>query len=283
MSDSPNTQMQEAVQRLIGRCILQVQEYERAMKAILVQHMQAGTEEALETQRAARAAKFAEMPLGGLVNALFETYIVPEGNDGALTVDDDAPTDRVSISIRHGLVMEPQQLDQTRAAIKEMVAMRNELVHCLIDKFDLSNESGCAAAIEHLEHCRDRIEVHHRELMAWTHVIEAMNASFAQFVQTETFNDLVVHGIAHDGSFNWPSAGIVRVLKLAAKELAEDGWTRLEQAQAWIAADYPKHVPVKYGCRTWRQVLSESRLFDLQYRVGEDGQKVAWFRPRPSV
>lgn len=56
MSDSPNTQMQEAVQRLIGRCILQVQEYERAMKAILVQHMQAGTEEALETQRAARAA-----------------------------------------------------------------------------------------------------------------------------------------------------------------------------------------------------------------------------------
>lgn len=31
---------------------------------------------------------------------------------------------------------------------------------------------------------------------------------------------------------------------------------------------------------TWPQVLSESRLFDLQYRAGDDGRKAAWFRER---
>ncbi|WP_329957955.1 OST-HTH/LOTUS domain-containing protein [Stenotrophomonas sp. 232] len=89
----------------------------------------------------------------------------------------------------------------------------------------------------------------------------------------------MIHGIAPDGSVDWPSAGIVRALRDAAAELAIDGWTPVASAGRWIAERLPEHLPAKYGCSSWRQVVHESRLFELRYRdVG--GQRAAWYRAK---
>lgn len=74
--------------------------------------------------------------------------------------------------------------------------------------------------------------------------------------------------------------GIVRALREASETLSEGGLTRLDRARDWIAAHHPDQTPSKYGCRTWPQVLSESKLFELVYRVGDDGKRVGWFRER---
>ena len=102
----------------------------------------------------------------------------------------------------------------------------------------------------------------------------------AQFTQSPVFLDLLLNGVAPDGTFAWPDTGIVRVLLEATRMFAVEGWTRLDRARAWITKTHPEQTPEKYACRTWPQALSESRLFDLQYRPGEDGRKVAWFRER---
>ncbi|MEY3252688.1 MAG: hypothetical protein RL227_1661 [Pseudomonadota bacterium] len=91
---------------------------------------------------------------------------------------------------------------------------------------------------------------------------------------------MVVNGIAPDGTFDWTHTGIVRALREASETLSEGGLTRLDRARDWIAAHHPDQTPSKYGCRTWPQVLSESKLFELVYRVGDDGKRVGWFRER---
>lgn len=263
--------------------MLRLQEYERVLKRILANHEFAGPVESLETQLAAQDEKFAGKTLGNLVSSLFERLAVPEGYKRDLLPEDDLQLDRPCFAFSYRIAMEPSKLAETRAALVELVGLRNELVHHFIERFDLYSDEGCTAAVEHLRGCYERIDFHHRQLMAWVHGLEQAGAQMASFAQSEAFRDVLVNGIALDGSFEWACAGIVRALKGAAAELAEDGWTRLDVARAWIEAVHSEQTPAKYGCRTWPQVLSESRMFDLEYRAGEDGRKVAWFRQRSAA
>lgn len=101
----------------------------------------------------------------------------------------------------------------------------------------------------------------------------------AEFVQSDVFHDLVVNGIAPDGTVDWSAAGIVRELRGAARELAVDGWTPVATAGRWNAERHPEQLRAKYGCSSWRQVLHESRQFELRYRE-IDGRRAAWYRPK---
>lgn len=264
----------------MGRCMLRLQQYERLMKTMLAHHELAGPVETLEAQRSARVEKLADKTLGTLVKTLFETYAVAAGYERELLPEDKTPTDRISMAFSHRVTMEPERLARTRAALEELVAMRNELVHHFIERFDLCSDDGCAAAVRHLEGCCERIDLRHGELVAWAQGMDKARALMASFAQTEVFHDVVVNGFARDGSFEWSGSGIVQVLREASRSLSEDGWTRLDQALARIASSHPEQTPAKYGCRTWQQVLGESRLFDLEYRTADDGRKVAWFRER---
>ena len=90
----------------------------------------------------------------------------------------------------------------------------------------------------------------------------------------------MVNGIAPDGSFEWSNTGIVRALRQAVVANADAGWARLDAVRTWLAEHEPEKMPEKYGRRTWPQVISESKLFDLQYRRSADDRKEAWIRER---
>lgn len=275
---SPETQRE--VQRLLGRCMLRLQQYEHLMKTVLVQHELAGPVDELEQQRSLRVEKLSAKTLGQLVTVLFETCVVPDGFERELSPASSRLTDRFSFAFSHRVTMEPERLAGVRSAIEDLVQLRNDLVHHFIEQFDLRTHDGCAAAISHLEGTYDRIDRYYGELEAWAKGMGEARAVMAQFMQTATFREMLVNGIAPDGSFEWPATGIVAVLREATRQLAAEGWTPLESAKAWIQAIYPEQTPEKYGCRSWPHVLHESKLFDLTYRLDETGRKRGWFRER---
>ena len=125
-----------------------------------------------------------------------------------------------------------------------------------------------------------RIDRHYLELVAWATNMEKAREAAASFAQSQAFHDLVVNGIAPDGSFEWSNTGIVRALHQAVVANADAGWARLDDVRTWLANHEPEQTPEKYGCRTWPQVASHSKLFDLQYRMSADGRKEAWIRER---
>lgn len=279
-NEDPRPELQRDVQRLLGRCLLRVQQYERLLKAMLAHHELAGSVETLAAQRVERAEKLSERSLGMLVKALFETYVVPEGYERELLPEGKTPTDRIAMAFSLRMEMTPEVRSKTKAAVEELVDLRNQLVHHLIERFDVWTEEGCVDAVRHLQDSYDRIDRHVLELTEWAKSMEEARGLAAQFTQSPTFLDMLINGIAPDGTFEWPNTGIVRAIREASKQLASGGWTRLDQARAWIQETHPEQKPEKYGCRTWPQVLSESRQFDLQYLAENNGRKVAWFRAR---
>lgn len=271
---------QREVQRLLGRCMLRLQQYEQLMKTLLAHHEMAGPVDTLEAHRSSRVEKLSDKSLGHLVKVLFETYVVPDGFERELLPESSTPTDRVSFAFSHRVTMEPERLAEVRNAVEELVKVRNDLVHHLMEQFDLWTDDGCFAAISHLTAIYDRIDKHYVELEAWAGQMDTARSMMAQFMQSDAFREMLVNGIAPDGSFDWPATGIVSVLRESTKRLAVEGWTSLEAAKAWVQANHPKQTPETYGCRSWPQVLSESSLFDLTYRLDAEGRKLGWFRER---
>lgn len=176
--------------------------------------------------------------------------------------------------------MEPDRWRRANAAVEELVQTRNELVHHLIDRFDLWTEEGCAGAARHLKACDERVDGHYEELRQWAEGLDEAKKMVAAYIQSPEFHDASVNGIAPDGCFDWPDTGIVRALPEALTAVGEGGWARPDLARDWLALNLPEQSPEKYRCASWPQVLHGSRLFQLAYRLGEDGLKLAWFRER---
>lgn len=270
---------QREVQRLLGRCLLRLQQYEHLIKAIVAHHDIAGPAHALESIRAERIADTATKTLGTLVGYFVGSYVVTDEADNFDKVEDKAPNDVMSFRMRTSMSMSAEDYARTEADLKELVLLRNNLVHHFIDQHDLWSLDGCRGANDALLAAYSRIDEHFEQLRGWAEHMDQARRLIAEFVQSDAFHDLVANGIAPDGTVDWPAAGIVRVLREAAGALAVDGWTPVASAGRWIAERHPEQLPGKYGCSSWRQVVHESRLFELRYR-DVDGRRAAWYRPK---
>jgi len=286
MSVDDVTIQQRDVQRLLGRCLLRLQQYEGLLKSLLAHHELSGPPAQLQARQAERISDLATTSLGNLAKILFESYVVAR-QPGEIAASDDeelksAEPVEITIRTRMTLEMSPDDYARTKQAIKELVDLRNTLVHHFIETFNVWTLDGCAQATEHLTDCYGRIDAHFEQLRHWAVHMDNARALAASFMQSEQFQDFLVNGIAPDGVVEWAHAGIVACLREAATLRGPDGWTLLESAIEFIGRSHPEQKPEKYGCRSWPQVLNESRVFDLQYRDVAGMPRAAWFRERPN-
>jgi len=278
------TTPQREVQRLLGRCLLRLQQYEGLLKSLLAHHEVEGPLADLQVRQAERVAALATTSLGNLAKALFESYVVARAKNGASTVDDgvdSAGSTEITIRTRMTLEMAPEDFGKTKDAIKELVDLRNALVHHFIETFNVWTVDGCARAAEHLTESYGRIDTHFEQLRQWAVSMDNAKALHASFMQSAEFQDFLVNGIAPDGMVDWPRAGVVACLREASTLLGVDGWAKLDAAVEYISTKHPEQTPEKYACRSWPQVLNESRVFDTQYRDVPGKPRAAWYRERP--
>ena len=268
---------QREVQRQLGRCMIRLQQYERLLKAIMADNDLSGPAHALEAIRAKRITDTASKTLGTLVGQFLGTYVVTHGTDTSADTLDDVPEDVVAFSMRMHLSLSAEDHARARDDLRELVLLRNQLVHQFLDQHNLWTLEGCDSAHAALVAAYARIDQGFTQLQCWAkHMLDARE-KMAEFVNSDTFRDWIVNGIAPDGSVIWPMAGVVSALREASKELAVDGWTPVASAGRWIMERQPDQQPGKYGCASWKHVLHESRLFELRYR-DVNGRRAAWYR-----
>lgn len=273
---------QREVQRLLGRCLLRLQQYERLIKAIVVHHEIAGPIHELESIRMTRAADTASKTLGTLMGYFMgDIIVIDEVHTSSDILTYVSDTD-ISVGMRMQISVSTEDFARIKDELKELVSLRNDLVHHFIDQFDLWSVDGCRSAHDALITAYSRIDQHYEQLRGWAEHMDQANRLAAEFVQSEVFYDSVINGIAPDGTVDWSAASVVRRLREAAAELAVEGWTPVALAGRWISDRYPEQLPAKYGCSSWRQVVHESRLFELRYQE-VDGQRAAWYRIKEST
>lgn len=271
---------QREVQRWLGRCVLVLQQYEGLIKSINAHHELSGPAPELARLRQARIGAAATDTLGQSVGKLAGSFLVNGERASVEPASCSGTRDAASISFRINMSLSEADYIQTRASLKEIVELRNELVHHFIERFDLWSIQGCEDAHAYLQGTYARFAADFTRLRAWAGDMKEAVDQTISFMQSDACIDLFVNAIPPDGKIRWSTSGIVRGLREAANALAIDGWTALDTATSWLAQHHPEQQPAIYRCRSWPQVLHESRCFELRYRTAEDGARVAWFRPR---
>ena len=269
--------LQRDVQRLLGRCMLQLQAYERQLKAIVAHTRFSFGSRTLDTAQKERVAATARKTLGTLVGELLGSYLVADEIAAQASAEDDAPEEEMWIEARFCFSLTAEDLARIEHGLRELVLLRNDLVHHFIDQHDVWSPDGCRAAQDVLVAAYDRIVLHYQELQTWAKSLDEGLRQHREFLGSHVSRDFIVYGIAPDGTVHWPDSGIVKALREEASELTVEGWTSVESAGRWIAERYPALLPAKYRCRSWRQVVHESGLFDLCY-MDRGGRRAAWYR-----
>lgn len=270
--------LQYEVQRKLGRCMLRLQQYERLLKTMVAGMAVKGP---IERFQAAQDQKLADMrtkTLGTLVGMFTGNHLTVAFSDVEARPDYDTGSGIQSVdvawaSIRFNISMSPERYAQSKDGLAELVALRNDLVHHLIERFDIFNENGCRATVTHLDACYEKIDGHFERLKDWATSLAETQALASSFLQSKSFKDMFVHGINPDGSVCWARSTIVECLHKAETTCQVGGWTSLDAAIEFISKENRDEVPSRYGCKTWRQVLRKSGLFELRSIGGSVGNR----------
>jgi hypothetical protein len=273
--------IQRIVQRKLGRCLLRLQQYEQLLKAIVPHCELSGPADRLSIIREQKVAWAKNQTMGTLMGRLTESFLTPPCPNEEESQTEADVGDQISLRYRNQLEMPAEHYEATKVALKEMVDLRNELVHHFVERFELWSESGCRAADGFLEESYETIDRHCLNLQCWAKTMIEARAIMASIIQSQTFED-VLDGIRVDGSVDWPGSGICRCLREAETKLAEGGWTRLEASILWMGGTYPEQTPKRYGCRRWRHVLHESRQFEIRKSQAGNERTAVWYRSKIS-
>ena len=278
--------LQHEVQRKLGRCMLRLQQYEQLLKTMVVGMAVKGPIERFQAVHDQKLADMRTKTLGTLVSMFTGNHLTAALPDVEAGPGDDAGTGVQSVdvawaSMRFNISMSPERYAQTKDGLAELVALRNDLIHHFLERFDIFDGSGCCVAATHLDACYEQIDVHFERLKDWARSLAETQALASSFLQSKSFEDMFVHGINPDGSVCWARSTIVECLHKAETACQVGGWTSLDTAIEFISKENRDQVPSRYGCKTWRQVLRKSGLFELRSiggSVGNSGE--TWYRIR---
>jgi hypothetical protein len=268
------------VHRKLGRCMCRLQQYERLMKAMLAEHDLSGTPHDWQSRRQARVEFFAVMTLGTLVKHLKRSYLSTNlsGQETADEGTEPEVTDQIWLSVRAGMRLEPDAFARTVSGLEELVALRNELVHHLMERFDLWNPGSCADADAYLERSYERVDRHLLELLEWARHSDKARELMASALASDAIQEHIAQTVPSPPLVLNADSNIVQCLREAQAFLAVDGWTLLEDAIDFIRITSEEESPSRYNCLNWRQVLRDSGVFEYERPALPDreGLRVAY-------
>lgn len=262
--------IQAEVERQFGACLLRLQGYELLLKAVVSQHHTTVHEDENGTLQRTPSICSDRKTLGTLVGHLLDSVLTDGDQTEALASNDEEHTSSIQFVIN----LRAEDFARIETDLRQLVTLRNNLVHHFLTIHDLNSLDGCVTALASLSSASTQIKGAKETLKTWVRGMEQAQREMAQHLTPEA----VQHFVRHD-RFPWPNTAIVQALLQAEAALSEQGWTPVAAAILWISEHYPDERPAGYRCRSWRQVIHETGLFELQYRHA-DGERRAWFRSR---
>ena len=159
---------QRQVQRWMGRCMISLQQSERMLKALLVDsqismRMPAAAIGPPHITRAYEQGKVANMTLGGLVGLFCSEVMVAEAREETEVVSEEFPN-QLAFDTHFSISVDQAEHVKLIASMREMVQLRNDLVHHLIERFNLTCLEGCADALAFLQSAYERAENFRKQL-----------------------------------------------------------------------------------------------------------------------
>lgn len=285
MEEPSYAELQRVVQRKLGRCLIQIQQYELLLKEIVAKSEISGAMRAMDAQIADNFSAVANKTMGLLVGELTEKCIRPTlveseqtqseqataasagaAGDGADEADDDDyPAGWARL--RSSISMSPDRHAQLIADLQDLVDLRNDLVHHFVEGQDLVSEEGCIAAEMYLDDCYAEIDRHLVSLRGWATSMNEAKQKLASFLASPECKEFLIAELTPPSSAPRAAAlpTLIELLQRAeAAQTKDDGWASLNSAIAFVKTVAPEETLTKHSFGSWRQVIHEAGQFEVR-------------------
>jgi hypothetical protein len=263
--------LKEQIALEYGRCLLQLQQFELMLKAALPTMKVSGFSDELVGNIERYRQFLVGKTLGHLVGQWSQRITL--GDEQEI---DDALHNRAYISISVGL----EDGEWMSEKLKQLVELRNELVHHFLSRFGLNSEASCQEAIDFLATVANIIKDNRDALHSFLTTAEKAKNELYEFMNSSEGKHFVLAGVLPGQSVdNWENTTIVQQLKCEERLIGKDGWVPLHDAIRSIGQRRPGLSPKLYGCSSWREVIHCSQLFEVDRRLSHTGG-VIWYRTR---
>jgi hypothetical protein len=176
-----HVQLRDVAFRKIGRNLVNFQQFERALKLIIVRSDVRGYASELAKIIRDKDKDIDRKPLGWLVQDFFNTvYSNHSFNDGP-------PNELEEVWMLMSLRIESNKnsIRHRRRQLRELVKERNLLVHRLLANFDPDSVEGCEKLIHLLDEQVDRLEPHYQSLMGIIGNMQAVQQEILKQLETQ--------------------------------------------------------------------------------------------------
>lgn len=188
MTRSADDDALHEVQRMLGQCLLRLQAYEHLMKSIVAAHRVSASSAAFEKAFADRVSETSRKTLGTLVGELMGSLLVPDGQQGMKQSQDEVS----SVAFQMQIVLSAEDFARTEADLRDLVALRNRLVHHFVEEHELGTREGCLGAQEALAQALDRISAASANLRSWAEDMMRVRVRTAEYLSSADFQALIV-------------------------------------------------------------------------------------------
>lgn len=200
-ADSALASLQEEIPLLMGKCILRLQNYERFLKALVDESAFSRPigkpDESLADNDNAQRLRTLGMLVGEFVGGTISS-VTSEAKPGKET-EPDRPENWVDF--RFVLKLPDEEFARVADGLRDLVALRNGLVHTFINEHDMSTVEGCTAARDALLDALARIATHLEALRGWMNAFVNARQTLADFVKSDAFWAIVQTGQSFEGTF----------------------------------------------------------------------------------
>lgn len=266
---------QEQVFAKLGKCLWNLQLFEQALKSFLPE-----TDITAGPKGRFLEADYQRSVLGILIEQMKRTLTTAE-RESAETSNNDAKArpyaGKPQIRIRTKIGLSEEAYSEGIDELNELLVRRNELVHHLTEKFDLSSIKNCKSAVVYLDAVNSKTSNIMKMLKTW----DEIRMHGAQKISTPEFARYLVYRYHPDFDTDWERTPVVHHLKEAEAMHAEDGWTNLARAVEHFKFKAKDITPKTYGCGSWRQLIKKSGLFEhrsIKATDSEHGQ--FWYQSK---
>lgn len=221
-------------QRGLGRFLLRMQQYERLLRALLVDAQSAGTMASAAADRAPRFAHLQRQPSGQLLRTLLSSVLRPAPAVDATTAEPEAGSppldigaDAGHVRMRMGVEVNAVDLDRIEQDLQALHEVRNDLVHHLIKAFDVWTPRGCTAAQCEIDRAEGMVDEALHMLRRWAEGQTAARKRLFALIAGAQFASMVT--VVAPSPSPLPIEALVPLLRDAERLAGPDGWTALDR------------------------------------------------------
>ncbi|ELM3618018.1 OST-HTH/LOTUS domain-containing protein [Aeromonas sobria] len=267
-------ELKEQIALEYGRCLLQLQQLELTLKVTLPTLKVSGFSDELAGKIERDRRFFGSKTLGHLVGQWSQRTTLGKAQE----MDEDALNGRAYISISISVGLEDGEWMSEK--LKQLVELRNELVHHFLSRFGLNSEASCQEAIDFLATAANIIKDNRDALHSFLTTAEKAKNELYEFMNSAEGKHFALSGVLPGQPVdNWENTTIVQQLKYEERLIGKDGWVPLHDAIRSIGQRRPGLSPKLYGCSSWREVIHCSQLFEVDKQLSPVGG-VTWYRTR---